>query len=196
MKNLFPIVVAALLLAFSANSQTKNYATLKVKIANLEVDSLVIMSYKNPYFKKVIKRNLEGVLQDTLNVKSDKYYVSNYSNLFPNGIYLNNTTDLKISIDAKEPKKTLQFSGKGANENEFVTHFAKHEENFDYESLLQLNEVAFNKQIEQIRLNLFATLDKKKYASDFVVYQTEYLDYFIKLKTQTYTTIVEVREQN
>lgn len=195
MKNLFPFVVATLLLSFSANSQTKNYATLKVKISNLEIDSLVIMSYKNPYFKKVIKKDKEGELQDTLNVKSDKYYVSNCS-LFPNGIYLNNGYDLKISVDAKLPGKTLQFSGKGANENEFVLSFAKHEENFDYESLLQLNETEFNNQIEKIRLNLFAALDKKKYGSDFVVYQTQYLDYFIKLKTETYHTIVDVREEN
>lgn len=196
MKNLYPFLAAAMLLAFSANSQTKNYATLKVKISNLEIDSLVIMSYKNPYFRKVINKNKEGILQDTLNVKSDKYYINSYSNLFPNGIYLNNEYDLKISIDAKQPKKTLEFSGKGANENEFVYGFAKHEENFDYESLLQLNETEFNNQIEQVRLNLFATLDKKKYGSDFVVYQTQYLDYFIKLKKQTYHTIVDVRQQD
>lgn len=193
MKNLLPFVVTVMLLAFSANSQTKNYATLKVKIANLKVDSLVIMSYKNPYFKKVIKADKDAILQDTLNIKSDKYYVSNYSNLFPNGIYLNNTTDLKISVDANQPKKTLEFSGKGAKENEFVMNFAKHEENFDYEALLQLNETEFNQKIEQIRLNLFATLDKQKYASDFVVYQMDYLDYFIKLKKQTYNTIVEAK---
>ena len=195
MKNLFPIVVTSILFALSANGQTKNYATLKVKIDNIRVDSLVIISYKNPYFKKVIKIDKEGVLKDTLNIKSDKYYVSN-SKLFPNGIYLNNGYDLKISVDNNQPGKTLEFSGKGAVENEFVNSFAKHEENFDYESLLQLNETEFNKQIDQIKLNLLTALDKKKYSSDFVVYQTQYLDYFIKLKTQTYHTIVDVREQN
>jgi hypothetical protein len=41
---------------------------------------------------------------------------------------------------------------------------------------------------------LFATLDKKKYASDFVVYQIAYLDYFIEMKTQTYMAIVEGRK--
>ncbi|PWA09176.1 hypothetical protein [Flavobacterium laiguense] len=193
MKNLFPFV-ATLLFAFNANSQTQNYATLKVKITNLEVDSLVIISYKNPNFKKVIKTNKDGILKDTLNVKGGKYYVSNCSSLFPNGIYLNNGYDLKISVDAKEPKKTLAFTGKGAVENEFSTTFAKSEENFDYESLLQLDEIQFNKEINQIRLNLFATLDKKKYASDFVVYQIAYLDYFIEMKTQTYMAIVEGRK--
>jgi len=194
MKKLFPIVVA-LLFAFNANSQTKNFATIKVKIANLKVDSLVIMSYKNPNFKKVIKKiDNEGIWKDTLNVKADKYYVSNYSNLFPNGIYLNNGYDLKITVDANEPGKTLSFSGKGATENDFVTTFAKHEENFDYESLMQLDQSAFDKQTEQIRLNLFATLDKKKYASDFVVYQIAYLDSFIEMKTQTYKTILESRK--
>ncbi|MES2575354.1 MAG: hypothetical protein V4572_10455 [Bacteroidota bacterium] len=195
MKNLLPLLLSTLFFALSANSQNKNYATLKIKIANIKVDSLVIVSYKNPYFRKVIKADAEGMLKDTLNVKSDKYYISN-SKLFPNGIYLNNGYDLKISVDNLQPSKTLQFSGKGANENEFVSSFAKHEENFDYESLLQLNETDFNKQIELIRLNLFTTLDKKKYGSDFVVYQTQYLDYFIKLKTETYRTIVDVREQD
>jgi hypothetical protein len=193
MKNLLPIVVA-LLFAFNANSQNKNYATLKVKISYAKVDSLVIISYKNPNFKKVIKVDQDGTLKDTLNVKADKYYVSNFSNIFPNGIYLNNGYDLKITVDAREPGKTLAFSGKGAIENEFVQTFAKNEENFDYESLLQLDESEFNKQIEQIRLNLFATLDKKKYASDFVVYQIAYLDYFIEMKTQTYKTILEERK--
>lgn len=196
MKNLFSLVLVTMFFTFSANSQIKNCANLKVKIENLKVDSLVIVSYKNPYFRKVIKVDQEGILKDTLNVKSDKYFISNYSNLFPNGIFLNNGTDLKITVDAKDPVKTLQFSGKGAKENEFVTSFAKHEENFDYESLLQLDKAEFNKQIEQIRLNMFATLDKKKYASDFIVYQIEYLDYFIKLKTETYRTIVEVKEEN
>jgi hypothetical protein len=193
MKNLFPFV-AALLFAFNANSQTKDYAILKVKITNLKVDSLVIISYKKPNFKKVIKINKDGVMKDTLNVKGDKYYVSNCSSLFPNGIYLNNGYDLKISVDAKDPGKTLAFTGKGAAENEFATNFAKNEENFDYESLLQLDEPEFNKEIDQIRLNLFATLDKKKYASDFVVYQMAYLDYFIEMKTQTYKSIVEGRK--
>ena len=193
MKNLFPIV-AALFIAFNANSQTKDYATLKVKISNLKIDSLVIISYKKPNFKKVIKINQDGVFKDTLNVKGDKYYVSNCSNLFPNGIYLNNGYDLKISVDAEEAGKTLAFTGKGAIENEFAANFAKNEENFDYESLLQLDEIQFNKEIDQIRLNLFATLDKKKYASDFVVYQIAYLDYFIEMKTQTYKAIVEGRK--
>jgi hypothetical protein len=193
MKNLFPFV-AALLFAFNANSQTKDYATLKVKVANLQVDSLVIISYKKPNFKKVIKINKDGVLKDTLNIKADKYYISNCSSLFPNGIYLSNGYDLKITVDAKEPGKTLAFTGKGGIENEFATNFAKNEENFDYESLLQLDEIQFNKEIDQIRLNLFATLDKKKYASDFVVYQIAYLDYFIEMKTQTYKAIVEGRK--
>ena len=193
MKKLFPIV-AVILFALNANSQTKNYATLKVKITNLQVDSLVIISYKNPNFKKVIKIDKDGVLKDTLNVRGDKYYVSNCSSIFPNGIYLNNGYDLKITVDAKEPVKTLAFTGKGAVENEFVKTFAKNEENFDYESLMQLDEREFNKQIDQIRLNLFATLDKKKYASDFVVYQIAYLDYFIDMKTQTYKTILEERK--
>lgn len=193
MKKLFPIVVA-LLFAFNVNSQTKNYAFLKVKIANLEVDSLVIISYKNPNFKKVIKVDNDGVFKDTLNVRADKYYVSNCSSAFPNGIYLNNGYDLKITVDAKEPVKTMTFSGKGATENEFVTTFAKNEENFDYESLMQLDQSAFDKQTEQIRLNLFATLDKKKYASDFVVYQIGYLDNFIEMKTQAYKTILEERK--
>lgn len=195
MKNLFSVAAAVLLFAFNANSQPKNYATLKVKIDNIKVDSLVLISYKDPYFKKVIKADKDGALKDTLNVKSDKYYVSN-SKLFPNGIYLSNGYDLRISVDNQQPGKTLEFSGKGAVENEFVNSFAKQEENFDYESLLQLNEKEFNKQTEQIRLNLLASLDKKKYSPDFVIYQTQYLDYFIKLKTQTYHTIVEVKENN
>lgn len=193
MKKLFPFV-AAMLFALNSNSQTANYATLKVRITNLQVDSLVIISYKRPNFKKVIKVNKDGVFKDTLNIKADKYYISNCSNLFPNGIYLNNGYDLKISVDAKQAGKTLEFTGKGAVENEFVMNFAKNEENFDYESLLQLDEPAFNKQIDQIRLNLFATLDKKKYASDFVVYQIAYLDYFIEMKNQTYKAIVEGRK--
>ncbi|PVX44355.1 hypothetical protein C8C85_0081 [Flavobacterium sp. 103] len=193
MKKLFPIVIA-LLFAFNANSQSKNYASLKVKIANLEVDSLVIISYKNPNFKKVIKIDSDGTFKDTLNVRADKYYISNCSNVFPNGIYLNNGYDLKITVDAKAPGKTISFSGKGATENEFVVTFSKNEENFDYESLMQLDQSAFDKQTEQIRLNLFATLDKKKYASDFVVYQIGYLDNFIEMKTQAYKTILEERK--
>jgi hypothetical protein len=193
MKKLLPIV-AAMLFAFSSYSQTSNYATLKVKISNQVVDSLVIVSYKNPNFKKVIKADKDGVLKDTLNVKSDKYYISNLMSFFPNGIYLNNGYDLKISIDAKQPGKSLEFTGKGAIENEFVNTFAKNEEEFDYESLMQLDEKDFYKQIEKIRLNLFSSLDKKKYSSDFVVYQTAYLDTFVEMKTQTYKTILESKQ--
>ena len=75
-----------------------------------------------------------------------------------------------------------------------VSTFSKNEENFDYESLMQLDQSAFNKQTEKIRLNLFATLDKKKYASDFVVYQIAYIDNFIEMKTQAYKTILEERK--
>nr|WP_315256054.1 hypothetical protein [uncultured Flavobacterium sp.] len=57
-----------------------------------------------------------------------------------------------------------------------------------------MDEIAFNKQIEKIRLNLFSSLDKKKYESDFVVYQTAYLDNFIEMKTQAYKTISEARQ--
>ncbi|PZX93117.1 hypothetical protein DOS84_12190 [Flavobacterium aquariorum] len=193
MKKLLPFAIT-LFFAFNANSQSKNYASLKVKIANLEVDSLVIISYKNPNFKKVIKVDKDGIFKDTLNIRADKYYVSNCSNVFPNGIYLNNGYDLKITVDSKEPGKTIIFIGKGATENEFVTTFSKNEENFDYESLMQLDQSAFDKQTEQIRLNLFATLDKKKYASDFVVYQIGYLDNFIEMKTQAYKTILGERK--
>ena len=133
-------------------------------------------------------------MKDTLNVKSDKYYTSNLTSFFPNGIYLNNGYDLKISIDTKQPGKSLEFTGKGAIENEFVNTFAKNEEEFDYESLMQLDEKDFYKQIEKIRLNLFSSLDKKKYSSDFVVYQTAYLDTFVEMKTQTYKTILESKQ--
>lgn len=109
-------------------------------------------------------------MKDTLNVKSDKYYISNLTSLFPNGIYLNNGYDVKINVDAQQAGKLPEFTDKGAIENEFVNTFAKNEEEFDYESLMQLDEIAFNKQIEKIRLNLFSSLDKKKYAPDFVVY--------------------------
>lgn len=194
MKKLLPFFAVSLLMVLSATIQAQDYASIKVKIANFQVDSLVIMSYNNPYFKKVIKADRNYTFKDTLNVKSNKYYVSNCSNLFPNGIYLSNGYDLKINIDALDPKKTLEFSGKGALENQFVMDFSKHEENFDYEALLQLEETDFNLQTEKIKLNLFAMLDKRKYSSDFVVYQTEYLSYFIKLKTETYNTIAEARE--
>ena len=193
MKKLLP-TVAILLFSFYANSQNKDYATLKVKITYKAIDSLVIVSYKNPNFKKVIKVDQEGILKDTLNVKSDKYYISNLTSLFPNGIYLNNGYDLKITVDTQQAGKLPEFTGKGSVENEFVYTFAKNEEEFDYESLMQLDEIAFNKQIEKIRLNLFSSLDKKKYASDFVVYQTAYLDNFIEMKTQAYKTISEARQ--
>jgi hypothetical protein len=64
-------------------------------------------------------------LKDTLNVKSDKYYISNLTSLFPNGIYLNNGYDLKITVDAQQAGKLPEFTDKGAIENEFVNTFAK-----------------------------------------------------------------------
>jgi thiol-disulfide isomerase/thioredoxin len=118
--------------------------TLQANITNKNGDVLFIRSGRK--IVKEIKVDDKGDFKATFPITEGMYQLfdgAEYAQL-----YLKPGFDLKMSLDGKQFDETIKFTGKGANENNFIAEHALAEEKVDYEALLALDEPAFNKAYE------------------------------------------------
>lgn len=128
------------MLSLSAFAQ-KNYMTFEAKIDNKNGDKLYILGPKK--FKKEFLLNKSGVFKDTLLVSEGMYRLSD--GVENTSLFLKNGMDLKLKMDAKLFDESIVYSGKGANENNFLAQTALLEENYNYPDLLKADEATFEK---------------------------------------------------
>ncbi|MBU0940801.1 MAG: TlpA family protein disulfide reductase [Bacteroidetes bacterium] len=116
-KVLFMLV--ALLITVNISSQDKKYATIEFDVTNQKTDSLFIWSIENKIvLLKILKKDKNGFFKDTVTVKPTMHLLSYTRNSsIYNTFYLANGFDLKISLDTNKLGGPMQFSGKGADEN-------------------------------------------------------------------------------
>lgn len=165
MKKLGLLLVALVLSNVSFGQD--NVLKFQADIANRNGDILFIKN--NKIIVKEIKVEGDGHFSTSFDVKEGMYQLydgAEYSELF-----LKNGYDLKMKMDAKEFDESISYSGKGANENNYLADKIRHEGDFNYDDLLASSPEDFNKKISEKQNAEMAALEKGNFDPAFVELQ-------------------------
>lgn len=127
MKKLIYLLSILSIVSCEKEAKLKDYVTLSGKITDKNSDSIVISNRRLKY-KKVIKVDEQGNFKDTLKTKNHFYTLfdgKEYATLF-----LKKGYELHLTLDTKMFDETLTFSGKGAEESNFLIKSALMQEQF------------------------------------------------------------------
>jgi hypothetical protein len=158
MKKIFLIAVV-LLGSFSSSAQKKSYMAFQAEIANKFGDVVSFFNDKNKLVK-TIQVNKNGIFKDTMNVAAGRYVFSD-GNEFTI-VYLKNGFDLKMKMDSKMFDESIVYTGKGADENNFLAQNSLFEEKTDIGSLLVSSEAVFFEGLDKKKLEDLNRLKSKK----------------------------------
>lgn len=158
MKILVTTFAIALLLIACQEEPPKDYVTLSGTITNQNSDSLVIVERK---IIKTIKVKVDGTFSDTLKVTAGNFALFDGSE--QTSIYLKNGYDLKINLDTKAFDESIVYAGKGEEPNNYLAKNALiKEEIIDFEGLMNMEKVNFDKNMMLNKGKLLSLLDGVK----------------------------------
>lgn len=153
-------------------------------ITNKNGDVIYIKDMMNKPVKE-IKADDKGKFSGSFSV-SDGFYLLfdgvEYAQLF-----LKNGYDLKMTMDAKKFDETIKFTGKGADENNYLAQTALLDQKYDYEGLLALGEADFNKKLEAKVSEEKSKLEGSKLDAKFIELQRSNIDRGVTGIKQYYT---------
>lgn len=161
MKKITLLFAALIALSFTYFENDKVIFTAKIE--NRNSDSLTI---KSRGFSKIIVADKNGNFKDEFSVTEGFYQLFDGAEYAQ--IYLKNGFQLNMTMNAKEFDETIKFSGKGANENNFLADMARDDEEFDYSSMLQSSEEEFPKLLEKRKATVLSKFDGKNLDKNFV----------------------------
>lgn len=144
-----------------------NVMRFQADVANRNGDILFIKN--NAIIVKEIKVGTGGHFASSFDIKEGMYQL--YDGHEYTDLYLKNGYDLSLKMDAKEFDKTIQYSGKGALENNYLADKIRVESDFNYDELLASTSEYFNKKIDEKQNNAIAKLEKGSYDTNFVSLQ-------------------------
>lgn len=162
MKNFFTLLIAVMI-SFSGFSQET--MAFQAKISNKNGDVLYIKQGRTTV--QEIKLNDKGIFQAKFPIKEGLYQMFDgveYAMLF-----LKNGYDLKVTMDAAQFDESIKFEGKGSKENNYLAKETLDEAVFGYDKMLSLDEVSFQKALDEKKAADFALLDKSKLDPNFVL---------------------------
>jgi thiol-disulfide isomerase/thioredoxin len=164
---LFAIVLTNVALA------QDSFVTFQADIANRNGDIIYIKDNIGKTIKE-IKLNEKGLFTDSFSVLDDFYVLFDgveYAQLF-----LKNGYDLKLKMDAKQFDESIKFSGKGAEENNYLASAALLDQKYNYDGLLAMTEAEFNKSVDEKKNLAFSKLDQSKLDAKFIELQKKSLE--------------------
>ena len=136
-------------------------------VANRNGDVLFIKN--NAIIIKEMKVGADGHFASSFDVKEGMYQL--YDGQEYTDLFLKNGFDLSLKLDANEFDKTIQYTGKGAVENNYLADKIREESDFNYDELLASTPEDFNKKINDKQNNAIAKLEKGSYDTNFVSLQ-------------------------
>ena len=141
------IVVSAVLLMISCKPEApKDYVTLSGTITNPNSDSLIVAQRQ---IIKTIKVNEDGRFSDTLKVDPGTYVL--FDGTEQTRVYLKNGFDLNLTANTNEFDETVNYTGNGAAENNYLAAVAILQESvLEDESMFQLEKPKFDEKVEDI----------------------------------------------
>ncbi|QTD37408.1 TlpA family protein disulfide reductase [Polaribacter batillariae] len=184
MKN-FGILLLTLLILSSCTKE-KDFVSLSGKLDNNKDSLITIAGQKGPI--KTIKINDDGTFKDTLQVKKADIFTFQTSTYKRSPIYLKNGYDLDLKGNAAKFMRSFKFSGKGAdNSNFLISQISESQKIGNPALVLKLSEEAFEEKVNSIKnrfdsiLNSYKDLDtalisKANKQTDLMVsyFKTEY----------------------
>jgi thiol-disulfide isomerase/thioredoxin len=182
---IFTIMVAAVGLA-------QESMTFQAEIANKNSESLFIKD--NQSIIQEIKADSKGLFKATFAVKEGMYQMFDgveYAQLF-----LKNGFDLKLKMDAAKFDESIAFTGKGAEENNFLAESTVLDSKINFELLLKANETDFKKQTDDMKANDLARLEKGKLDTAFVGLQKKMNEEKMVQLEQYYTMTLANKKMN
>ena len=167
------IIAVFLMGSLSSFAQKKEHMTFQAEIANRFGDVVSFFNDKNKLVKK-IQVNKDGIFKDTMNVVTGRYVFSD-GNEFTI-VYLKNGFDLKMKMDSKMFDESIVYTGKGANENNFLAKNSLFEEQTDIGSLLVSDEKVFFEGLDKKKSDDLKRLEDKKLDPVFIDFQKKSID--------------------
>ena len=179
-------ITVVLLGSFSSFAQQKNYMQFQAEISNKFGDVISFFDTKNKLVK-TIKVDEKGIFKDTMNVVTGRYALSDGNEYTI--VYLKNGFDLKLKMDTKMFDESIVYTGKGADENNFLAKNSLIEAQTDVQSMFFLEEADFLKGMDKKKVDDLKRLDDKKLDPAFVALQKQGID-------ENYTAIVQYYQKN
>jgi thiol-disulfide isomerase/thioredoxin len=111
-------------------------------------------------------------------------------------MYLKNSYNLKLKMDAKNFDESIVYSGIGSNENNFLAQNTVSESKYDYNLLLALNKEEFDKRIVEKKNTAILKLDSKKLDPNFVTLQKKNEEKSLAGLSKYYDQVLEANKLN
>ncbi|RXJ51311.1 TlpA family protein disulfide reductase [Gelidibacter gilvus] len=157
MKNLF--IFFCVLTIVSCKEEPKDYVTFSGKIENNTSDSILLRSRM---LTKTILVAPDGTFSDTLKINDPEVFGFFNGNIAA-PVFLKNGFDIKMNADMDDLEKTVKFSGRGSEHNNYLTEQMQLEKKLlDQDKLSSLSSEGLNKEIEDIRKELLAFYSRDK----------------------------------
>jgi thiol-disulfide isomerase/thioredoxin len=161
-------------------------------ITNRNGDVLTILN--NETVVKEMKGDAKGHFEGSFEVKEGMYILSDgveYAQL-----YLKGGDDLKMKMDAKKFDETITFSGKGAEENNFLAGRTLHEEGFNYNALLGMDETGFDQAVANKFAKDLVVIESSKLNPNFKTLQKKGIEEQTKQMKQYYLEKISKQKLN
>jgi len=168
MRKQFVIAVFALFVV-SVNAQKKPNLSFQAEITNRNGDIIKILNRNDGKEVRKIGINKQGIFKDSFAVEEGIYML--FDGKEYTQMYLKNSYNLKLKMDAKNFDESIVYSGAGSNENNYLAQSAVSESKYDYNSLLALNKDEFDKRLVEKKTADNLKLDSKKLDPNFVALQ-------------------------
>ncbi len=137
----------------------KDYVAFSGKITNHLGNDGFIQSRN---FKKEIKISKDGIFKDTIHLKMDgEKYTFSDGNEFTS-LYLKNGDNIHLTLNTKEFDETIKYSGKGAENNNYLAKKSLVSEELFSGNLFDLNEEKFKLKIKDFTRIFNDLLNKTK----------------------------------
>lgn len=175
MKRVLFLSISIVLLSCK-NDHDINYALFSGKIENTTAEKVEI---KNGDFEKEISIKTDGTFADTLKILEPGFYSLSIGRE-STSIYLKNGDDINLTLDYDQFDETISFTGKGANENNYMANKQLNQEKFNSSSreLYSLEEATFKAKVDSLKqANISHLVNIEDLDTDFLTIETQNLEY-------------------
>jgi thiol-disulfide isomerase/thioredoxin len=193
MKKVF-LIVMVFTGVLSINAQKKPNLIFQAEIANRNGDTIKILNRNNGKEVRKIGINKQGVFKDSFAVEEGIYML--FDGKEYTQMYLKNSYNLKLKMDAKNFDESIVYSGIGSNENNFLAQNTVSESKYDYNLLLALNKEEFDKRIVEKKNTAILKLDSKKLDPNFVTLQKKNEEKSLAGLSKYYDQVLEANKLN
>jgi thiol-disulfide isomerase/thioredoxin len=193
MKKVF-LIVMVFIGVLSINAQKKPNLIFQAEIVNRNGDTIKILNRNNGKEVRKIGINKQGVFKDSFAVEEGIYML--FDGKEYTQMYLKNSYNLKLKMDAKNFDESIVYSGIGSNENNFLAQNTVSESKYDYNLLLALNKEEFDKRIVEKKNTAILKLDSKKLDPNFVTLQKKNEEKSLAGLSKYYDQVLEANKLN